>query len=546
MTWFPVKLTRLSIRRLARPETAIFMQACCRRPCLRATAAARRKAPLRLKIACRRQTKTPLGSFRLQPERTSLRSHANHHPVTGPLGTIVQRLTQRRIHTAQRQIVTLGHFVARHLIDAQGNQNGVMAIRQTPHGALKSLEIGARFGDHIRAGSVVHQIIHFHAVVVCMLPGTAAAQTIHCGIAGNAIDVGFMALQSRDLSHVPEPDPGIVQAFAGQIAATEMTREPAMQLTVVGDEKILQCGTFHSSLQRRARRFIAGSHSQVFEDIQFHGSRSLNSFTTARARKNRRIDVHPLAFTFRERTMGCSAAVQRSPRNCRRSSLVRRSQPLASKFWPLPTSCTGLDASYRTALAGTALGAVAGTAPSPAASLPKPSTRTVKIDGKAWRASLRARCTESCASVAAELAAALALVNAPTLTAAIVGMPTASPLTWMLAALITCSAARLTLPETRMPASPASMVPSGAIRSTSPGGTSGSGASVAMPAPLLGTFGDTLTLPTVSYSRLGGVYTSVVLEPRPALMSPLADHTRMSPPKLVITRDSPSNTLSCA
>jgi hypothetical protein len=56
-----------------------------------------------------------------------------------------------------------------------------------------------------------------------------------------------------------------------------------------------------------------------------------------------------------------------------------------------------------------------------------------------------------------------------------------------------------------MPASPASIVPKGAIRSTSPGGTSGIGFSVAMPAPVLGTLGDSFTLPKSSYSRLGGV-----------------------------------------
>ncbi|KAG1433748.1 hypothetical protein G6F55_014662 [Rhizopus delemar] len=65
----------------------------------------------------------------------------------------------------------------------------------------------------------------------------------------------------------------------------------------------------------------------------------------------------------------------------------------------------------------------------------------------------------------------------------------------MLAALSTCSAARLMLPETRMPASPASMVPSGAIRSTSPAGTSGIGFSVAKPAPVAGASGDSTTLP---------------------------------------------------
>ncbi len=95
-------------------------------------------------------------------------------------------------------------------------------------------------------------------------------------------------------------------------------------------------------------------------------------------------------------------------------------------------------------------------------------------------------------------AAALAFESAPTLTAATTGMPVDLPCTWMFSAFTTCSAARLTLPETRMPASPASMVPSGAIRSMSPGGISAIGFRVAMPAPVVGALGDSVTLPTPS------------------------------------------------
>src|ERR1700727_946845 len=76
-----------------------------------------------------------------------------------------------------------------------------------------------------------------------------------------------------------------------------------------------------------------------------------------------------------------------------------------------------------------------------------------------------------------------------------VGMPVVVPCTWMLAALMICNAARLTLPETRMPASPASMVPSGATRLMLPGGTCGIGFKVAMPAPVEGTVGANATLP---------------------------------------------------
>src|SRR5271156_2408373 len=100
----------------------------------------------------------------------------------------------------------------------------------------------------------------------------------------------------------------------------------------------------------------------------------------------------------------------------------------------------------------------------------------------------------SAAAVAAP-AALLALVRAPTLGADAVGTPVVAPCTWILAAFSTCKAAMFRLPEPRMPASPASTVPTGAIRLRLPGGTPGIGARVAMPAPLEGTGGERKTLP---------------------------------------------------
>ncbi len=130
--------------------------------------------------------------------------------------------------------------------------------------------------------------------------------------------------------------------------------------------------------------------------------------------------------------------------------------------------------------------------------LPKPRICTLITDGWLRRASSWLLRITSCAAWLALLAAALAEASALTFTDASTGRPLLSPCTWMLAALSTCSAARLMLPETRIPASPASMVPSGAIRSTSPGGTSAMGFNVAMPAPLAGACGDRITLPQPS------------------------------------------------
>ncbi|CAB3928676.1 hypothetical protein LMG3412_06282 [Achromobacter deleyi] len=67
-----------------------------------------------------------------------------------------------------------------------------------------------------------------------------------------------------------------------------------------------------------------------------------------------------------------------------------------------------------------------------------------------------------------------------------------------------------------------------------------------MPAPVLGTVGANVTLPTSSYRRRCGVYTTVLLEPRPLLMSPWADQPRMLPPKVVMTRLWPSRMLPWA
>src|SRR5262245_30043096 len=64
------------------------------------------------------------------------------------------------------------------------------------------------------------------------------------------------------------------------------------------------------------------------------------------------------------------------------------------------------------------------------------------------------------------------------------GVPTAVPATEMLEAFNTTCAAIFRLPDERMPASPASTVPAGAIKSTSPGGTPTRVASTPMPEPV--------------------------------------------------------------
>ena len=59
-------------------------------------------------------------------------------------------------------------------------------------------------------------------------------------------------------------------------------------------------------------------------------------------------------------------------------------------------------------------------------------------------------------------------VSAPILGATTVGIPVAVPPTWMFEAFSTTTAARLMLPLTRIPASPALILPTKAIRSALP------------------------------------------------------------------------------
>ncbi len=62
------------------------------------------------------------------------------------------------------------------------------------------------------------------------------------------------------------------------------------------------------------------------------------------------------------------------------------------------------------------------------------------------------------------------------------------------------------LTETRIPASPASMVPSGAIRSLLPTGTCGIGLSVATSAPEDGTVGDSVVLTIIAHQGLAQIF----------------------------------------
>src|SRR5580704_1484377 len=122
------------------------------------------------------------------------------------------------------------------------------------------------------------------------------------------------------------------------------------------------------------------------------------------------------------------------------------------------------------------------------------------------------------AEVVFEAAAMLATLGA----AGGAGVPLLLPPTWILLALRTCTAEILRLPEARMPASPASMVPAGAIKSTSPGATPTTVASTPIPPPVASPArsGLTFALWGSTITRVGGA-DCTVFDAEPAAILPV-------------------------
>ena len=151
--------------------------------------------------------------------------------------------------------------------------------------------------------------------------------------------------------------------------------------------------------------------------------------------------------------------------------------------------------------------------------------------------------------VAAAAAVLDALVTVLTLAAAATGagVPALLPPTEMFAALSTRFAAMLRFPETRMPASPASTVPSGAMRSTSPGLTPLTAFSTPMPPPVARPDRSVCTVALWGSMRTRvGEAVCTVLEEEPAAMSPLLDQMISLPPRSVKIRPMPMFTSSWA
>ena len=124
------------------------------------------------------------------------------------------------------------------------------------------------------------------------------------------------------------------------------------------------------------------------------------------------------------------------------------------------------------------------------------------------------------------------------------GVPLLDPPAEIFPAFTTVTAARLIFPLTRMPASPASMLPVGAMRSMSAGSTPSTVASAPMPPPVARPARSVSTeaLWGSMITRVGGA-AAIVREEEPAAMSPFEDQMVTSPPRRVKIRPMPMFTL---
>ena len=117
------------------------------------------------------------------------------------------------------------------------------------------------------------------------------------------------------------------------------------------------------------------------------------------------------------------------------------------------------------------------------------------------------------------------------------GAPEVDPLAAMLSALSTLVAARFRFPEERIPASPASITPDGAIRFTLPGSTPATVARTPIPPPVPRPARSVCTFPLWgSIKTCVGAADWTVLAEDPAAMFPLSDQIRISPPRRVKIR----------
>src|SRR5215470_20371496 len=151
----------------------------------------------------------------------------------------------------------------------------------------------------------------------------------------------------------------------------------------------------------------------------------------------------------------------------------------------------------------------------------------------------------SCCAALLDAATVLeAFVRPLMLGAAIVGTPVLVPATVMLVAFNTTSAARFRFPDTRIPASPALIVPFGAIRATSAGGTPATSCRTPIPPPVArqAKSVSTSALCGSIKTRVGGA-ANTVLEEEPAAISPTVDQIISLPPRSVNMRDVPTFTL---
>src|SRR5579863_6390462 len=184
-------------------------------------------------------------------------------------------------------------------------------------------------------------------------------------------------------------------------------------------------------------------------------------------------------------------------------------------------------------------------------SSPKPVTKTSSHDSAACASGAAASFSAAALAAAAveALLAPPAAADAPESEAPILlicaGTPVAVPPKLMLLMPTTEAAAMLMLPAAPIPASPALTVPTGAIKSTLPGGVLDSVWMVRMPLPAAAPEKLIETVPSLLINTDGGGAETAVLAPRPASMLPSSDQIRILPPPRVNIRDALTLTSPC-
>lgn len=152
----------------------------------------------------------------VRPSASSLSQSALDR-TAGELCAVVQRLAQDSVHTTQGQVEASGNLLSSGVLDAQGDQDGSVAVRQAMKRKVYGSELGASLCNDVRTGAEIREIVEFGAGTIRVLPGTVAAHAVNGSVAGRSIDIGLRPLHGREDRQIAQAKPGVVQALAGHV-----------------------------------------------------------------------------------------------------------------------------------------------------------------------------------------------------------------------------------------------------------------------------------------------------------------------------------------